>query len=212
MLMDQSAVNAKVDFTVADPAWVLYNFPYPSIRPIVLGGLVTNTAFWAIDRRSKKILGLSDLAAFDKIIAFDRGTTSYGIASRILRGVGEKDLRSRVLRVKPGTELDALVESATGTMALSPNILNIDILLSNYPEFNIDLALASTTEYSNILITALMTRSDVIERDEPLVRNLLRAVQRALSLVRLRSADVIEYANIRFQGSGEDPIIGALDK
>lgn len=208
MLMDvTSEENREIDFAVADPACILDSNSGTGPAPVILAELISNTAFWAIDRRTRPISFIKDIASFDRIIAFHPGTTSYGIASRIFRDAGKAEA---IKRVQPGQELVALQDSKKGTIALSPDILGIDQLISNHSEYNIDLALGSTPEYNSVLLTGLMTRSDVAAQYPELARGLLKALQQSLLLIKQCTPDVVRYANDRFLGYGEDHVVRAL--
>jgi hypothetical protein len=211
MLMDTTSTkNMGIDFAVCDPACVLDTGYDSGPSPVVLAELISNTAFWAIDRKSPPTAFLKDLGQFTKIIAFHPGTTSYGIASRISRD-GGKDLHT-IKSVYPNEELSALRGSASGTVALSPDILGIDHLLSNFDEFKIYLALGTTREYSSVLLTGLMTRDDVVRDHRDLVAGLLKALQQSMILIRHVTPDSITYANERFSGYGEDVVVRAFKR
>jgi hypothetical protein len=208
MLMDvTSEDNREVDFSVGDPACILDHKPGTGPAPVILAELISNTAFWAVDRRLHSISFIKDLAEFDRIIAFYPGTTSFGIASRIYREAGKP---LSIKRVKPGDELTALKASAKNTIALSPDILGIVQLVSKNSQYNIDFALGITSEYHSVLLTALMTRTDVIAQHPELVLGLLKSLQQSLLLIRQLTPDVIGYANERFLGYGEEHVLGAL--
>lgn len=196
-LMDTgSAINAHVDFAITDPVQILPQYgnsaPVSGSRPVVLAAMITNAAFWAVDRRTHEVAFLRDLAKFDQIIAFKEGTTSYGIAHRIFKDAAKPE---NILKVDSPTELTALTDSNPGTVALSPNLLGIvDLLWEDSRRFNLDLALGTTPEYSNVMVTALVTRSDVIKEAPDVVRGLVRALQRSMTFVRLSAPEVVEFA------------------
>lgn len=196
-----------IGFAVADPAELLHDQDTQLSPPVVLAGLITNSSFWAVDRRTHKIRFLRDLASFDKIIAFAEGTTSNGIAHRIYRDANK---RPSVRSVEPGKELTLLTSSPKGTMALTPDLLGIDKLLSDQADiYHVDLALGTTPEYNNVLVTALLSRADVVQEHPELVRGLLTAIQRAMLLVRFADPRVVKFA-IDSYGESEGRIAGAL--
>ena len=186
-------LRSMAEFAVCDPT-VLLAKPAPDANPRLLAGLVTNAAFWAIDHKSHPVADLRDLGAFQSIIAFEPGTTSYGIAARVLRESGSSTL---IRAVDPNQELVALTKSQPGSaVALSPNILEIEHLLEHSSgSYGVDLALAKTVEYGSVLVTALLTRADVIKAHGPFVRALLSALQRAMTHIVLERPSVIEYAH-----------------
>lgn len=208
MLMDSGyGKNTEVDFAVADPSVTLNTSNSFEGTPAILASLITNTAFWAVDRKTHQIVLPKDLADFQKIIAFKPGTTSHSIAQRIFRDASKSP---SIQPVNPSQELIALQKS-TNTVALSPDILGIDHLLFYQKHFNIDLALGTTQEFSNVFMTAFLSRQDVVEQHRPLVMGLLKALQLSLILVRAQAPDLIEYAADRF-GDSKDRVRSALNR
>lgn len=198
-----------IGFAVADPAELLHDQDAHISPPVVLAGLITNSSFWAVDRRSHTVRFIKDLAAFDKIIAFSEGTTSNGIARRIYRDA-KKD--PAIISVETGAELTTLTTSAKGTMALTPDVLGLDKLLADQSDvYHVDLVLGKTPEYNNVLVTALLSRTDVVEEHPELVRGLLKAIQRATLLVRFADPEVVKYAMDTY-GESETRILGALHR
>jgi hypothetical protein len=212
MLMDvSSSRNADINFAVCDPACVLTAVGTSPPIPIVLAELISNTAFWAVDRTDRPASFLSELTAFKNIISFKPGTTSYGIASRIVRE-GKGNHAPTIRPVDPGHELVRLRTSERSTVALSPDILGIDHLLFNNAEFKIYLALGNTPEYSSVLLTGLMTRDDVFHNHKELTLGLLEAIQQSMILTKNRMPDVMKYADDRFGPFGEDLVRKAFDR
>ena len=208
MLMDSGyGKNTEVNFAVADPSVTLNTSHSFEGTPAILASLITNTAFWAVDRKTHQIVLPKDLAGFQKIIAFKPGTTSHSIAQRIFRDASKTP---SIQPVNPSQELIALQKS-TNTVALSPDILSIDHLLYYQKHFNIDLALGTTQEFSNVFMTAFLSRQDVVEQHRPLVMGLLKALQLSLILVRAQAPDLIEYAADRFSDS-KDRVKSALNR
>jgi hypothetical protein len=206
MLMDNSSPARRgIDFAVCDPAYVLTH-QEPRSHPVVLASLITHSAFWAVNHKSKNVEYIDDLAAFDNIISFKKGSTSFGIANRIF---GEHDKAGFIIEVNPKEELSLLVESPPSTVALSPDILGIHKMLETSPQCRIELALAETIEYRDMLVTALLTRRDVIENKLELVRGLLKALQIALVSVKNTQDDVVRFASNRF-GRDRDLVQSAL--
>jgi hypothetical protein len=193
MLMDQDQpAHHGMDVAVCDPAAVLFR-TQPNTHPVVLAGLLTNSAFWVVDHKANKGAHLESLSTFNGVIAFKKGTTSFGIASRIFQNP------EAIQCVNPKEELHTLVDSGVGTIALSPDILSIQKLLETRGQsFGIEMALADTPEYNGMLVTALLTRRDVLETKAELIQALLKAVQISLDLVRQSTEEVIQYACDRF--------------
>jgi hypothetical protein len=196
-----------IGFAVADPAELLHDQDNHLAPPVVLAGLITNSSFWAVDRRTHEVRFLRDLAAFDRIIAFPEGTTSHGIATRIYR---DAQKTPAIQTVEPGKELTLLTDFAKGTIALTPDLLGLDKLLADQSDkYHVDLVLGKTPEYNNVLVTALLSRTDVVNDHPNLVRGLLMAIQRATLLVRIADPEVIRYAMDTY-GESESRITGAL--
>ncbi|MBZ5680223.1 MAG: hypothetical protein LAO24_08975 [Acidobacteriia bacterium] len=211
-LMDTaSEENAGVQYAVCDPtsilAWPLHKTPAPTL----LAGMVTNAAFWAIDRGSREVNFPADLANFDAIIAYDEGSTSYGIARRVYLEAGKTP---QIVSVEPPDELVRLGESALGTIALSPDPLGIEDFLvrRKLDGFDIDLALGKTQEYNNVLVTALIGRTDFVlaKENELITLGIIRGLQRAMALVRFADAKVVEFAHNYFERKPQERILRAL--
>lgn len=196
-LLGRVGSDADIVFAVFDPIFVLsQDLGAAEPEPALLAGLITNAAFWAVDHRSHRVRYLHDLGAYDRIIAYKPGTTSYSIAAKVHRSSNKTTpLNEFIESVERGREVLALTDdNRENTLALSPDILAIDALLAQERGYAIDMALGTTPEYSNVLVTALMTRSDVVQAHPDLARGILQALQRAMMLVKVASADVIEYA------------------
>ena len=219
---DQEAVDLLLDsdysgnrtklFAVCDPTALSIDEP-PAISgdgPAVVASLITNTAFWAVDHRQTPVPTLAQLAKFDQILAWDKGTTSHRIASHIssLAKAGKKPL---VETVSMGKEIDTLRERSEGTLAISPDIMLIEDLVANNPDFRVLYALGNSPEYSNVLVTAIITLRSVAESHSDLVRGLLQALQRSVLLTRSLDKRVISYAKQRFQND-EEAIERALSR
>lgn len=209
MLMDtSSASNAHIDLAVADPGTVFKNFQSLEGQPAILAALISNTAFWAVDRRSRQIVLPKDLAAFESIIAFKPGTTSHSIAQRIF-----KDAKKpySILPVNPQQELVKLQETVN-TVALSPDILGIDHLVHHSEgHFNIDLNLGTTQEFSNVFTTALLSRRDFVDAHRDLIFGLLKALQLSLFFVKVQHPDLIQYTSDKF-GDSKERVTSALKR
>ncbi len=200
-LMDVASNDARdVLFAICDPAVILTVDPVSPCTAAVLAGLVTNAAFWAIDHKVRKVSLLRDLAEFDKIISYQPGTTSYAIATRIFLDSGRTP---QIYPVDPKQELQALKKSPQGWTALSPDILEIEHLLSTDTRFGIDLVLGQTQEYNNVLVTALISRDDVVRHHPQLVTGLLAALQRGLIAVNAGDRALTTWASRRFNESAE---------
>lgn len=198
-LMDQSQMDQNVHFAICDPMVVL-DWPITADlqqRPVVLAGLITNAAFWAVDHNTYSVRDLRDLGQYERIIAFKKGTTSYGIASRIAR---QSAKAPKIEPVEPGAELRALSYASKGAVAISPNLLEIEYLIWKRSKegFCKELALGTTSEYSNVLVTALLTRADVVRDHPDLVKGLVTALDRATQIVRSCASDVVSYAADKF--------------
>lgn len=195
MLMDVNKPQAHgIDIAVCDPAVILTETE-PSMRPVALARLI-NSAFWAVAHNASTVQVLNDLKAFDRLIAFKKGTTSFGIATRIFEDAGKA---GAIVQVNPGEELVTLREGPRSTIALSPDILGIRTLLETKgDQFGVALALAETAEYRDVLVTAILTRRDVLEKKVDLIQGFLAAIQDALVCTRRPDSEVISYASHRF--------------
>lgn len=196
-----------IGFAIADPAELLHDTDHNINSPVILAGLITNSSFWAVDRRTHSVRVVSDLGEFDHIIAFPEGTTSNGIAKRIYRDAKKNP---SIISVNFGEELTTLTTTQKGTVALTPDLLALDKLLADKSDiYYVDLALGKTLEYNNVLVTALISRTDVIHEHPELVQGVIKAIQRATMLVRFADPAVIKFA-METYGESESRIVGAL--
>jgi hypothetical protein len=200
--------HPEIHFAILDPTQMLNEeiIVPAGEAPALLGGMVTNAAFWAIDRGSRKLVRVSDLAQFSKIIAFQPGTTSYSIAHRIYTDAGKTPT---IESVDPGQEWTAL-GLHTDTIALSPDILGADIEVET-GRYQIDLIVGTTPEYSNVLVSGLLSKRSVVEHHRGLVIGLLSAINHAAALVRNADPSVVEFAFGYFRGvRSQDRVRSAL--
>lgn len=202
-LLDPSSENEHVHFAICDPAAAIGSRGATQAqRPVVLGSLITNASFWAIDTESITVNSLGDLAKYDRIISFPQGSTSFAIARQACcsAGLGDPAIKQKIKPVRPGLELTALMQavrlnrsSEQKAVALSPNLFGIDRLLYDHTMYSIDLELGTTTEYSNVLVTALLSRQDVVDDHPELVSGLLKALQ--VALIHIQGGDHPSYTN-----------------
>ncbi len=207
---DYSGHKKKL-FAVCDPA-VLAAFPLPVTggeEPAIIASLISNTAFWAVDHQQRPVPTLADLAEFDQILAWSEGTTCHRIAAHI-SSFAKPRRRPRIQTVAMGRELDSLRESTKGTLAISPDIMLIQDLVEKNDNFKVLYALGKSPEYSNVLVTALITLRSVVEERPDLVHGLLRALQRAVVLTRILDDRVLDFAAQRFQQDGPEAVKRAL--
>ena len=202
-MIDETADYRDFVMAITDPIQIFRTPLAAHRKPAVLATLVTNAAFWAVNHRSVKVGGLDDLGAFDQVIAYPQGTTSYSIAARIARDSGRLSSIAEFVRVvSPGNELVLLnklhtEETNLKTVALSPDILRIEEMESQSRAFK-ELALGRTQEYNDVIVTALVSTNDFVEKEEPLVQGILSGLHQALMMTRRLDADVIRYARSTF--------------
>lgn len=196
MLMDRSARNSDVWFAVCDPAAAL-KFAEADPKPAVLAALVTNTAFWAVNHDANPARNVAGLNAFDRLVCFAKGTTSFAIANAILKmAPGNKP---SLYVVKPKQELVTLVDRGDKTLVLSPDILGIEALTrDSHKGIRVQLALGRTAEFSNMLVTALVGLDDIVRLHPNLVSGLLSAIYCALLETKTRSNDAFECVSAAF--------------
>ena len=197
MLMDsESKKNENIQFAFCDPAEIL-SYRGNAAVPVVLAGVITNSAFWAVNHNSNRSTFVEHLATFDRVIAFHKGNTSFGIANRIFKDPSKK---SSIRTVDPKTELVELSKFGPGTIAISPNILGIQKLLDQPKKiYSVELALGRTPEYRELLVTALISRRDVVLKIPAVVDGLLAALQEALVSVRSIKEGAVLYAVGKFK-------------
>ncbi len=185
-LMREPYEKKGIHYAICDPVQVLNTTHISSdYKPVILGSLITNSSFWAIDHYTHTTKAFKDLALYDKIITYPIGTTSYNIAEQLFAVSGKKCKKEEFIKtVQPNYELLELRESPAGTIALSPNPFEIHELISNDESFKINLPLGSTPEYSNVLVTALLSRHEFVNNHRELTIGLLKALQRATALIK----------------------------
>ncbi|HKR06118.1 MAG TPA: hypothetical protein VJY62_15885 [Bacteroidia bacterium] len=187
-LITSPDIGKDIHFAICDPIQILNpRLQIQNRTPVVLAALVTNSAFWAVDHDSHMIMDFKDLSRFDKIISYPKGTTSYNIAARLHKYSDKNVSIEEFIKTVPAKrEIEELHKSKAGTVALSPNPFDIDDLIKHGKgEYKINLSLGATPEYSNVLVTGLISTSDFVSNHQPLVDGLLRAIQRAILLIRL---------------------------
>ena len=207
-------------FAIGDPT-ALLDDRLPSTqnsRPVVLSSLVVNAAFWAVNHTDNQIKNVRDIAEkFDTIIACGEGTTSYAIASQIMSLKSQQSPSQHIEVVEPFQELIKLAEiqgaQASKVIALSPELLEIEELVSSIENsYTINLALGSTPEYNDIVVTALMTRSDIVDKHEHLVVTIVNAIQKALLLIHLEQPSILQTAEDYFPARDNFSLGRALRK
>ena len=176
-LMDAQLGASDIMFAVCDPTVLLEN---PDKNARMAASLISSSAFWAVNHSRQNVKLLSDLAVFNQIICYGDKTTSNLIARRIVKGDTHK-----LLVVNSTDEIAKFESCGEGTLAISPELLKIANLIYGPlgPEekrAEIVLELCTTKEFSNVLTTALFTRSEVVEKHPELVTGVLTALQSAL--------------------------------
>lgn len=198
-MMDESPDYRDSVMAITDPTQILRT-PLTSRRlPAVLATIVTNGAFWAINHGAFTVTGLRDLALFDQVIAYDKGTTSYNIAVRIAHDSGvQKELDKFIQVVAPGSELLRLDEtSGISAFALSPDVLQIEEM--THRGFKEELAIGTTSEYNNVVVTALISSNQFVTDNADVVAGIVRGLQYALTQIHLADSDVLSFARSYFR-------------
>ena len=208
MLTNRSyPLYADVAFAVCDPTVLLKREGGGGSHPVVAAALVTNTAFWVVDHRVNEVETLGELRRFQRVVAFHPGTTGHRIAKHIVKAAGNN---MAIDCVDMGAEILRFTQSDEGTLVLSPNLLEIDELVADRDEHQIAFILANAPEFSNVLVTSLVTRQDVIYDHPELFRGLLTSLAYSMMKVRAADDDVVTYASGRFNRS-EDRIRKVLE-
>lgn len=203
-MMSSHPEYENVLFAVTDPIQVLRTPKDASDPPVILASLITNAAFWAINHGSIIVKFFDDLALFDKLISYAKGTTSYGIASRVyLEGTKSQKKEDFIVPVEPGQELLKLAEFERNStvVALSPDLLKIQHALKNHASYRLELALGRTPEYSGVLVTALLTKKSVVTEHRQLISGMLRGLQEALLRVQMEESIIVKFSERYFTGA-----------
>ncbi len=129
------------------------------------------------------------LDRFDKIVAYEEGTTSH----RIARTINAQKTQS----VHPKTEINFLTQGKKeeSVIVLTPDLVGLEKTLFNNNEYQVKLNVGSTTEFDEVLITALITRRDVIDHHQELVEEVLKGIQRACYLVQIDDEGSVKFAD-----------------
>jgi hypothetical protein len=214
-MMSESPEHRDYVMAVADPVQVYQSSLGSARRPAILATLVTNGAFWAVNHGAKTSKGLRDLGLFERIIAYGPGTTSYSIAARIARDSGTTTpIADFIEVVEPGGELLLLTDPKKGAkaVALSPDLLWIEEMERNRIA-SIELPLGQTAEYNDVLVTALLSYEAFVCENPEIVNGIVKGIQKALLMTRLKNPEVIEYAEnyFRFGEHAPNAITKAID-
>ncbi|MBZ0110371.1 MAG: hypothetical protein K8F52_17105 [Candidatus Scalindua rubra] len=196
MLMGTSDDYSDIMFAICDPITVLNKGLKGKFKePIILASLITNYAFWAVNHQTHKVIMLKDLGKFEKIICYEPGTTSYAVAKRIYHDANvKKPIEDFIVTVQPNSELTRFTEAKPGTVVISPDLLGIDALVGRKESYNIEFAIGTTEEYGDAVITALISRQEILNNHRELVRGVLKALQKSLLHVRRNEEDVVDLA------------------
>lgn len=182
--------GSDIVFAIADPASIFeYQAQHDAKDIVILAALLTNAAFWAVDHDNHTVENLQHLDQFDKIVAYGEGTTSH----RIARTINPQKTQS----VPPKTEIEVLTQGnrQESVIVLTPDLVGLEKTLFNNNEYQVKLNVGSTTEFDEVLITALITRRDVINHHPELVKEVLKGIQRACYLVQIDDEGSVEFAD-----------------
>jgi hypothetical protein len=183
-------------FAVCDPTVLLER---QDERALMAASLISSSAFWAVNHSAQNVKLVSDLSSFDRIICYGDKTTSNLIARTIVK----RD-KSKLIEVASTKEIETLESLGEGTLAISPELLKIANLVygplgPGEKRAEIVLELCTTKEFSNVLTTALFTRTEVIEKHPKLVTGVLAALQSALLAVHAGHPMVAECARRNYK-------------
>ena len=200
-------MNASEDYrdfqmAITDPIQIFRTPLALARKPAILATLVTNGGFWAVNHGSRPVKSLRDLGGFDRIVAFDKGTTSYRIATRIARESGiTKPLATFIHVVSPGNELSRMNKNRMqgNTVALSPDILRIEHM-EGRKAVSVELELAKTAEYSN----------EFVDANPDICQGIVSGIHKALLMTQRLDSTVTAFAKDYFHYS--ERAEGALKK
>lgn len=206
---DEMAMRAllerdECDIVVCDPTQILNTSIKRRQQPAVLASLVVNTAFWAINHNANTIELFTDLGVYDGIIAYQKGTTSYGIAEKIFnikkRSLSQDEF---IQQVDKDNVLTRLQNSDSTIGAISPEILDITNLIKLEPsKYSLDLALGKTPDFSDMLTTAIIGRRDFVDGNRNFIVGFLRAIERAIQETNRRETLAMKRALTLFEDKG----------
>lgn len=197
LMNDRAEQYQNVLFAIGDPRSLAFKRNITDLNAVLLGALVTGTAFWAIDHGRKSTIEVNDLARFKKIVSFKQGSTSYDLAASI---AGKANPNTQILQVDPDQEFQVLLDPGyEDVVVLSPNMIRIVDLLRENSRCAIELSIGRHYEYCDLLITAIATTKETVQNHPILVQGFIKGVQRALHEFHARSPELIKYAQDRFK-------------
>jgi hypothetical protein len=200
-VVEDKAGDENIWFGVGDPMPVYQSKNSRSAeerKGRVIAALINKATFWAVDRNTSVSHYYELPIKFEKIITFKEGTTCNVLAKDVAvkRSTGVTIESIIVEGVEPGYELRTLaaLKSEPKVVAITPNLLET-INYTNAGKLKICYSFATSGMFSNLLVTAIITREDVIANHAPLVRGILLALEEAYALIHLRDDRVIEIGS-----------------
>ena len=126
MMDTQGGANEHVHFAVCDPAQC---FVYSKNgQPVLLASLVTNAAFWAVDRQRHSIRNYFDLAQYDKIISYrsENFKNEYSNSTRFF----DYNAEGKITRIR--SEFNVITEYIYNCNSKIIHVLNSQSSIGNY--------------------------------------------------------------------------------
>ena len=153
--------------------------------------MITGTAFWAVNHEQRTTT-VSDLCKFKGIVSFEEGSTSYDLAKSIVSDA--EDQAPQIIQVKPEQEFALLKSGGPDQVILTPNVIAVSEFLQDNSAYSVEISIGSHYEFSDLLLTSIAVKSQVIDDDPFLVTGFLKGIQHALNSIHSKSDHLVNYA------------------
>jgi len=198
-------------FAVGDPTTLLSEQGLFEREPVILASMVTNGAFWAVNCGTHSVKKPEDLLKYGEIYCYQKGTTAHSIVRHLIANYPspEQNPPPEVIAIRgQGQDLTAInLDGSTttrGKLAITPDILDITVALeSGSGRLAIETSLSNLPDFAAVLVTALVTRREIIVRHADFVRSLLVELQKAMLLAKMGDPRIIEYGAALFNQEEE---------
>jgi hypothetical protein len=185
--------SSEIYFAIGDPRSLADKRQDPkSLNIALIGALITGTAFWAVNHGQGTTSTVTDLCKFKGIVSFEEGSTSYDLAKSIV--CDAEDQAPQIIQVKPEQEFAKLRSGGPDQVILTPNVIAVSEFLQDNSAYSVEISIGSHYEFSDLLLTSIAVKSQVILDDPFLVSGFLKGIQHAMNSVHSKSDHLVNYA------------------
>jgi hypothetical protein len=196
--------SSDIYFAIGDPRSLADKRQDPkSLNIALIGALITGTAFWAVNHGQKTTSTVIDLCKFKDIVSFEEGSTSYDLAKSIV--CDAEDQAPQIIQVKPQQEFAKLKTGGPDQVILTPNVIAVSEFLQDNSAYSVEISIGSHYEFSDLLLTSIAVKSQVIVDDPFLVDGFLKGIQHAMNSLHSKSDHLVNYACKMFKS--DRPVI-----